>query len=84
MQSRKGSITEAVLNTATGFIFSMIIWRYLVAPLYDLPVDIQTNLGITCIFTVASIIRSYAWRRIFNYFHVRKLTQEFTKGSKVV
>lgn len=64
-QSKKQSITEACLNTATGFIFSMIIWRFLVAPMYGLPVDIETNLCITLIFTIASITRNYVWRRLF-------------------
>jgi hypothetical protein len=31
-----------------------------------LPIDIGTNLIITGIFTVVSIIRSYIWRRFFN------------------
>ena len=75
MQSKQSSLTEATLNTASGFIFSMIIWRFLVAPMYDLPVDMETNLGITCIFTVASIFRSYVWRRTFNYIQYRGANQ---------
>ena len=34
-----------------------------------LPVRPIDNLGITGLFTVVSVIRSYVWRRIFNRIH---------------
>lgn len=70
-QSRGASLLEACLNTATGFVVSMLVWQFLVAPLFDLPVSWAMNLGITAIFTVTSILRSYLWRRTFNWFSER-------------
>lgn len=65
-QSRAESLLEASLNTASGFIISLIVWRWVVAPTFGLPIDMGTNLLITGIFTVVSIARSYVWRRFFN------------------
>jgi hypothetical protein len=65
-QTKLESLVEAVLNTASGFVVSLIVWRWIVAPAFDLPVGWDTNLAITGIFTVVSILRSYIWRRFFN------------------
>lgn len=64
-QSRLESLVEASLNTASGFVVSLVVWR-IVAGVLGLPIDMGTNLLITGIFTVVSIIRSYLWRRFFN------------------
>jgi len=64
MQSKKHSLLESCLNVASGFIVSLALWMYLVVPLYDVKVTMYDNLNITLIFTVASIARSYVWRRI--------------------
>lgn len=69
-QSRLGSITEACMNTASGFIVSLIVWRF-VAAWKGYPMGIGENLQITGIFTVVSIARSYVWRRIFNWLMAR-------------
>lgn len=65
-QTRFESLIEASLNTASGFVVSLIVWRWIVAPLMKLPLDMTSNLVITSIFTVVSILRSYVWRRFFN------------------
>ena len=59
------SLVEASLNTASGFIVSLIVWQLLCKWL-AIPMPIGKNLLITGIFTVVSIVRSYLWRRIFN------------------
>lgn len=67
MQSKKHSLLEAVLNTASGFVISFIVG--LVAfPLYGFQPTLAQNFGLVTIFTVTSIIRSYAWRRAFNWY----------------
>lgn len=65
-QSKLESLVEASLNTASGFIVALIVWRWIVAPVFGLPVGWDTNLAITGIFTVVSVARSYLWRRFFN------------------
>lgn len=64
-QPRLASFTEACLNTASGFIISLIVWHW-VAKWYGIPMPLETNLEITGIFTAVSVLRSYVWRRLFN------------------
>lgn len=64
-QSRRMSLIEASLNTASGFVVSLIVWQLLCGWL-GIPMPLGRNLEITGIFTVVSIVRSYLWRRLFN------------------
>jgi membrane protein implicated in regulation of membrane protease activity len=64
-QTKRGSLLEACLNTASGFVVSLIVWHFVAAG-YGIPMPLVTNLEITGIFTVVSIARSYLWRRLFN------------------
>ena len=64
-QTRLGSLIEAVINVAIGFIVSLILTA-VVLPAYGHAVTFAENLQITAIFTVASIARSYCVRRWFN------------------
>lgn len=64
-QTRLTSLQEASLNTLSGFLISFIV-SMIAMPLFGLPVSIGQNLGLTMIFTVTSILRSYFWRRWFN------------------
>lgn len=64
-QTRLGSLIEAVINVAIGFVVSMAL-NAIVLPAYGHAVTFSHNLQITAIFTVASIVRSYALRRWFN------------------
>lgn len=64
-QSKRESLTEACLNTASGFLVSLFVWHW-VAKWYGIPMPITLNLEITGIFTVVSVARSYLWRRLFN------------------
>jgi len=60
-QSKKSSMLEIGLNTGSGFIVSLIITTLLLPYM-----ETVGAFGITCIFTVVSLLRSYAWRRFFN------------------
>jgi hypothetical protein len=64
-QTRISSLVEAVINTAIGFVISVALTA-MVLPAYGHQVSFSHNLQITAIFTVASILRSYALRRWFN------------------
>ena len=59
------SLTEAVISTAIGFIVSWIL-TLTVLPLFGYAVTITHSIGITAIYTAASIVRSYIVRRAFN------------------
>lgn len=59
------SATEAVTSTVVGFIVSLAL-TFTVLPAFGYAVTASHGLGITVIYTVASIARSYAVRRAFN------------------
>lgn len=65
MQTRKHSAIEQVINIVAGILISFLIqlWIY---PLLNIPVTINQNLFITLVFTIASFIRGYFIRRLFN------------------
>lgn len=67
-QSRKHSFLEALLNTASGFLISLFVAELTFA-YFNFQTTHKDTFIITCVFTVVSIVRSYIWRRIFNYIH---------------
>lgn len=64
-QSRLASLAEAIVNTAIGFIISLCI-NYIVFPAYDIHVSLWSNIQIVFWFTLASVVRSYYIRRMWN------------------
>lgn len=69
-QSRTMSLVETCAGTAAGFILTLIL-QALVYPLFGLHMTFATNLWLTIIFTVASIVRGYVLRRVFERLHNR-------------
>lgn len=65
MQSKKLSIIEAVTNTVTGLLTSFAI-QIIIYPLMGIPVKLHQNVIITIVFFIASLLRGYVIRRIFN------------------
>lgn len=64
-QSRLGSLIEAVFGTAIGFLVTLGLTP-IVYPMFGHSFTLAQNLGITAIFTVASVLRGYVIRRWFN------------------
>ncbi len=67
-QSRAHSVIETATNIVVGFTVSMGLTA-VVLPAYGHDVTIAQNMGMTGIFTVASVLRSYGLRRLFNRWH---------------
>jgi hypothetical protein len=70
MQKLLHSFIEAVANTASGFILSMLAVQF-IFPVVGVTMDLRQNFMATGIMTIVSVARSYAWRRIFNRLHAR-------------
>lgn len=68
MQSRLSSLVEALLNTFTGYVISVIA-QVLLFPHFGVHLSLGQNMKIVAIFTAISIVRSYCWRRLFNHIH---------------
>jgi len=64
-QSKTESIIEAITQTIVGLGISFII-QLILYPFLDIPVTLEQNAIITTVFFIASIIRGYVIRRIFN------------------
>lgn len=65
MQRRSMSAIEAIAGTAVGFGVSLAL-TFTVLPSFGYAVTAPDAWGITAIYTGASIVRSYAVRRLFN------------------
>jgi hypothetical protein len=63
-QSRRMSLIETCVSIAIGFVVSMVI-QAAVLPAFGHDITLAQNFWITCIFTVASIVRGYLVRRYF-------------------
>lgn len=64
MQTKLGSLIEALTNTAVGFCIS-VIFQIILYPLYGWHPTLAVNLQITLWFTLLSIARGYVLRRFF-------------------
>ena len=70
-QSRLMSLVESLANVLVGYVVA-VATQMLVFPLFGLAVTVTENLLIGLIFTVVSIMRSYALRRGFEALRVRQ------------
>jgi len=63
-QSRTMSLVEAVANVVVGYGFA-VITQILIFPIFGLHTTLAQNLKMGAIFTIVSIARSFALRRVF-------------------
>lgn len=64
-QSRRASLVEACANVAVGYGVA-VATQIVVFPLFGLQASLAQNAAIGAVFTVVSLLRSYALRRLFN------------------
>jgi len=69
-QTRLMSLIESITNIVVGYIVA-VATQFAVFPMFGLRVGIVENLWIGLAFTVVSLVRSYALRRLFEYIRVR-------------
>jgi hypothetical protein len=70
-QSRRHSALEAIANVAIGYVVAVAA-QLAIFPLFGIHIPFGTDLLIGACFTVVSLARSYALRRLFNAFHSRE------------
>ena len=73
-QSRRMSLLESLTNVAIGYGVA-VATQIAVFPLFGLEVSLSDNLAIGGLFTLVSIARSYAVRRLFEAIRVRTYFQ---------
>ena len=64
-QTKKGSMLETVTNTFSGTVVSYVL-TLTVMPLFDMHPSYSDAFGLSIIYTIASLIRGYVIRRVFN------------------
>ncbi len=64
MQLKKYSFIESIINVIVGYLIAFTS-QIIIFPLFEIHIEIKSNLLIGLWFTVISIIRSYLLRRIF-------------------
>jgi len=74
-QSRTVSLVEAVTNVAIGYGVA-VATQILVFPLFGMHMTWAENLKLAAAFTLISIIRSFALRRLFEAIRTRKAERE--------
>ena len=65
MQSRRMSLIEAATNVVVGYGVAVLA-QISVFPLFGIHASLPDNLLIGLVFTIVSLARSYALRRVFN------------------
>ena len=69
-QSRLMSLVESVANVLVGYGIA-VITQIVVSPVFGLQASLAHNLGVGAVFTVVSIARSFALRRVFEAIRMR-------------
>lgn len=69
-QSRLMSLVEAIANVIVGYGVA-VSTQILIFPMFGLHTTLAQNLKIGVIFTIVSIARSFALRRVFEAIRVR-------------
>lgn len=59
------SAVETAANIAVGLVVSFTA-QLVIFDVYDISITLSQNIELTLFFTVVSIVRSYALRRVFN------------------
>ena len=75
MQSKKGSLVEALQNVLVGLSISMTANAFVFPLILGVQVKFIDNLAIGGIMTVISICRSYGLRRFNNYRSMKNAIQ---------
>lgn len=68
-QSRAMSLVEAIANVAVGYGVA-VVTQILIFPVFGLHTTLAQNLKMGAVFTMVSIARSFALRRLFEAIRV--------------
>lgn len=72
MQSRRASLVEALANQATGIAVNVLLAAS-VLPLFGFVATPASLAATTAVFFVASVVRVYVLRRLFNHLTLKKM-----------
>lgn len=70
MQKKSHSLIESLINVLIGYFIALAA-QLIIFPHYGIHISMSDNLSIGALFTIVSIVRSYALRRLFNRFTIK-------------
>ena len=73
-QTRLWSAIEAISNITCGFLIAWMIFPPIMA-WFGYEIGITKAAGVTAIYTMVSVTRSYLWRRLFNWIEIKRKTK---------
>jgi hypothetical protein len=79
-QSRLLSLVEAITNVIVGYGVA-VVTQILIFPLFGLHTTLAQNLKMGAVFTVVSIARSFALRRVFEAIRMRGTSEGSARGA---
>jgi len=68
MQTGKSSAIEALINEAVGFTIAIILWKFAIAPYFDIVINWYQLLLVNAIFVSLGTLRIFIIRRFFIIF----------------
>lgn len=69
-QTKRASLAESLLNVAIGYGVALLS-QIIVFPWFGIHVSVSANVAIGGVFTIISIVRSFAVRRLFEHLRVQ-------------
>lgn len=73
-QTRRASLVETLTNVAIGYIVAVGA-QVVIFPWFGIHISLAADAAIGLLFTVVSIVRSYALRRMFETLRVKGVMQ---------
>jgi hypothetical protein len=80
-QSKLMSMLEITLSTAAGFGLSLFLQWLILPLLLGVSIPLHTNLAFAAVMTVASLVRGFVLRRIFEAMHIRRPLSPFMQAA---
>lgn len=80
-QKKLHSILEATTNTVVGYLVAFMT-QLVVFPVFGIHISTSTNIRLSIVFTLVSLIRSYCLRRLFNRWHIVEHTKTIQAPSE--
>lgn len=71
MQSRMMSVIEIISSKSIGFLIALGLTYWIVPRIWGVEVAPESAVFVTGLYTLAALIRSYFFRRIFNWITLR-------------
>ncbi|MEP9390575.1 hypothetical protein [Mesorhizobium sp. KR9-304] len=81
-QSRTASLAEAIINAVAGFLVALAT-QQIIFPVFGITTTLVQDGAIAALFTGASLVRSYALRRLFLHVEACRLREQALRQTRL-